>query len=230
MSPAEGPQRLETVRGGIGREARAGETGREAEDLPGGICFYFDLGSPYAYLSAERISRLFADAELPQPEWKPVLLGALFARFDRGSWAETAAREEGMREVERRAQAQALQPIRWPDPWPGDMLHAMRVATYAKSIGRTVSFALAAFRQAFAGGRDLSVPDNVAIAAAACELHPNAIAKASASESVKRKLREETDRAGDRGVFGVPSVAVGDEVFWGDDRLEDAVAAAARAA
>jgi 2-hydroxychromene-2-carboxylate isomerase len=208
--------------------AATGETGRAAEDRPGGVAFYFDLGSPYAYLSAERISRLFADAGLPQPEWKPVLLGALFARFDRGSWGETSEREAGMREIERRAQAQALQPVRWPDPWPGDMLHAMRVATYAKSIGRTVSFALAAFRQAFAGGRDLSVPDNVAIAAAACELHPNAIATAAASDSVKRRLREETDRAGDRGVFGVPAVAVGDEVFWGDDRLEDAVAAAAR--
>ena len=193
-----------------------------------GVAFHFDLGSPYAYLSAERISRLFADAELPQPEWKPVLLGGLFARFDRGSWAETAAREEGMREVERRAQAQALQPIRWPDPWPGDMLHAMRVATYAKSIGRTVSFALAAFRQAFAGGRDLSVPDNVAIAAAACELHPNAIAKAAASDGVKRRLREAADAAADRGVFGVPTTVVGDEVIWGDDRLEEAVALAAR--
>ena len=121
-----------------------------------------------------------------------------------------------------------LQPIRWPDPWPGNTLHAMRVATYAKSIGRTVSFTLAAFRQAFAGGRDLSDPDNVAIAAAACELHPNAIAKAAASDGVKRRLREATDRAGDRGVFGVPSVVVGDEVFWGDDRLEEAVAAAVR--
>jgi 2-hydroxychromene-2-carboxylate isomerase len=210
--------------------APAGETGRAAEDLAGGASFYFDLGSPYAYLAAERISRLFADAELPQPEWKPVLLGGLFARFDRGSWAETEAREEGMREVERRAEAQALQPIRWPEPWPGDMLYAMRVATYTKSIGRTISFALAAFRQAFAGGRDLGIPDNVAIAAAACELHPNAIAKAAASQSVKRRLREETDLAGDRGVFGVPSVTVGDEVFWGDDRLEDAVAAAARTA
>ncbi len=133
-----------------------------------------------------------------------------------------------MREVERRAQSQAVQPIRWPEPWPGDMLYAMRVATYAKSIGRTVSFALAAFRQAFAGGRDLSDPDNVAIAAAACELHPNAIAKAAGSASVKSRLREETDRAGDRGVTGVPSIVVGDEVFWGDDRLEDAVAAAQR--
>ncbi len=93
-----------------------------------------------------------------------------------------------MREIERRAAEEGLQPIRWPDPWPGNTLHAMRVATYAKSIGRTVSFTLAAFRQAFAGGRDLSDPDNVAIAAAACELHPNAIAKAAASSSVKRRL------------------------------------------
>jgi 2-hydroxychromene-2-carboxylate isomerase len=191
------------------------------------VFFYFDLGSPYAYLSAERISGLFSDAGLAQPEWKPVLLGALFTRFDRGSWSLTDAREEGMREVERRAQAQALQPIRWPEPFPANTLHAMRVATYAKSIGRTVSFALAAFRQAFAGGRDLTDPDNVAIAAAACELHPNAIAKAAASGSVKARLREETDRAGDRGVFGVPTVVVGEEVFWGDDRLEEAVVAAA---
>jgi 2-hydroxychromene-2-carboxylate isomerase len=190
--------------------------------------FYFDLGSPYAYLSAERISRLFTDAELEQPEWQPILLGGLFARFDRDSWARRPGREAGMREVERRAQAIGIQPIRWPDPWPGNTLHAMRVATYAKSIGRSVSFALAAFRQAFAGGRDLTDPDNVAIAAAACELHPNAIAAGAASAGVKGRLREATDRAGDRGVIGVPSVVVGEEVFWGDDRLEEAVAAVRR--
>jgi 2-hydroxychromene-2-carboxylate isomerase len=202
--------------------------GGSGPDPEPGVAFFFDLGSPYAYLSAERVSPLFADAGLPQPEWKPILLGGLFARFDRGSWAEGPERESGMREVERRAVAQAIQPIRWPDPWPGNTLHAMRVATYAKSIGRTVSFALAAFRQAFAGGRDLTDPDNVAIAAAACELHPNAIVKAAASATVKARLREETDRAGDRGVRGVPSLVVGTDVFWGDDRLEDAVAAAAR--
>ena len=200
--------------------------GQAPEPEPRLATFYFDLGSPYAYLAAERISRLFADAEVEQPEWQPVLLGGLFARFDRGSWSLTDARAEGIAEVERRAAAYGLQPVRWPDPWPGDTLHAMRVATYAKSIGRTVSFALAAFRQAFAGGRDLTDPDNVAIAAAACELHPNAIAKAAASDGVKRRFRAATDAAADRGVFGVPTVVVGDELFWGDDRLEQAVAAA----
>ena len=200
--------------------------GPSAEPEPRLATFYFDLGSPYAYFAAERISRLFADAEVEQPEWQPVLLGGLFARSGRGSWARTDRRAAGIAEVERRADAYGLQPLRWPEPWPGDMLYAMRVATYAKSIGRTVSFALAAFRQAFAGGRDLSDPDNVAIAAAACELHPNAIAKAAASDGVKRRLRAATDAAADRGVFGVPTVAVGTELFWGDDRLELAVAAA----
>jgi 2-hydroxychromene-2-carboxylate isomerase len=211
---------LEVHRGG------AGDGGERDRPL---ATFYFDLGSPYAYLSAERISRLFTDAELAQPEWVPILLGGLFARFERGSWSLTEVREEGMLEIERRADVYGLQPIRWPDPFPANTLHAMRVSTYAKSIGRTVSFTLAAFRQAFAGGRDLTDPDNVAIAAAACELHPNAIAKAAASNSVKTRLKEATQTAGDRGVFGVPSVVVGDEVFWGDDRLEEAVAAAASA-
>ena len=188
--------------------------------------FYYDLGSPYAYLAAERIASVFDEAGAEHPEWRPILLGGLFARFGRGSWAETSEREAGMREVERRAQAYGLPPIRWPEPWPGNMLTAMRAATFAKEIGRTVSFSLAAFRQAFAAGRDLSDPDNVFIAAASSELHPRSLQTAVARDAIKARLREATDRAGDLGVIGVPAVVVGDEVFWGDDRLEDAAAAA----
>jgi 2-hydroxychromene-2-carboxylate isomerase len=128
--------------------------------------------------------------------------------------------------VERRAAGYGMAPIVWPDPWPGDMLLAMRSATFAKRTGRTVSFALAAFRQAFAAGRDLGIEDNVLIAAAACELHPAAVLKAAGSEGVKRALRAATDRAGDLGVRGVPALVVDGEVFWGDDRLEEAVEAA----
>jgi 2-hydroxychromene-2-carboxylate isomerase len=193
---------------------------------PPRTAFYFDLGSPYAYLAAERVSGLFTEAELEQPEWVPVLLGGLFHRFDRGSWSQTPGRAEGMAEVERRALAYGLPPIQWPDPWPGNMLTAMRVATFAKQTGRTVSFSLAAFRQAFAAGRDLSDPDNVVIAGAACELHPRALLKAVQTEIVKNALKEATVAAGDRGVKGVPALVVGDRVFWGDDRLEEAVEAA----
>ena len=98
----------------------------------------------------------------------------------------------------------------------------MRAATFAQQAGRTVAFSLAAFRQAFAGGKDLSEIDNVLIAAAACELHPKALLKAIELRSTKNRLRAATEEAYERGVRGVPSVVVGDEVFWGDDRLEEA--------
>jgi len=184
--------------------------------------FYYDLGSPYAWLAAERVNALFP---VP-PVWEPILLGALFKRFGRDSWANGPGREEGMREVERRAADRGLPPVRWPEPWPGNMLAAMRAAVFAKQSGRAVAFSLAAFRQAFAGGRDLGDVDNVLIAAAACELHPNAVTKGIESRAVKDALRAATEAAGDRGVTGVPSVVVGNQVFWGDDRLEEAAAAA----
>jgi 2-hydroxychromene-2-carboxylate isomerase len=189
--------------------------------------FHYDLGSPFAYLAAERIHRVFEEAGAAPPEWRPVLLGALFQRFGRDSWANGPERAAGIAEVERRAQAYGLPPVRWPDPFPGNTLFAMRVATFATQIGRGVSLPLAAFRQAFAAGRDLSEPDNVFIAAASAELHPRALRTAVERDAIKSRLRAATDAAGDLGVFGVPAVVVDGEVFWGDDRLAEAAAAAA---
>lgn len=184
--------------------------------------FYYDFGSPYAYLAAERISGLFE----VQPEWQPILLGGLFQIHGRSSWSETEERAEGIAVVERRAAEYGLPEIRWPDPWPGNMLGAMRAATFAKQIGKTVAFSQAAFRQAFAAGRDLGELDNVLVAGAACEMHPRAVEAALGMQSVKDGLREATEQAAARGVIGVPSVAIGDQVYWGDDRLEEAAALA----
>ncbi len=184
----------------------------------------------YAYLTAERISGMFAEAGLDQPEWQPVLLGGLFKRFGRESWAKGPGREEGIAEIQRRAAEYGLPPLVWPDPWPGDMLQAMRAAIFAKRAGRTVSYSLAAFRQAFAAGRDLSVIDNVLVSAAACELHPRAISSGIGTRSVKQGLIDATTEAGDRGVTGVPALRVGETIFWGDDRLEEGLAAAAQLA
>ncbi len=188
--------------------------------------FVYDLGSPYAYLSAERINAAFVEAGAQTPEWQPVLLGGLFKRFERSSWGLGPDRETGMRECERRASAHGLPPIAWPEGWPSNYLFAMRVAIYAKELGKTVSFSLAAFRQAFAAGRDLSVPDNVLIAAAAAEMHPRAIQSAVKRTAIKERLRVATDAAAERGVRGVPSIVVGEQVFWGDDQLHAAIAAA----
>ena len=189
--------------------------------MPDQPVFYYDLGSPYAYLAAERVNELMPVV----PVWQPILLGGIWQHTGGGSWAQTDKRDEGMLEIERRADERGLQPIRWPDPWPTNTLTAMRVATFTQQIGRGVAFSIAAFRQAFAGGRDLSVADNVLIAAAACELHPNAVLKSIETKAVKDRLRAATDEAYERGVRGVPTIAVGDELFYGDDRLEEAAAA-----
>ena len=128
-------------------------------------------------------------------------------------------------EIERRAQELGLQPLRWPEPFPFDSSLAMRVATYAKSIGRTVPFAQAAFRQAFAGGRSLDDADSVVIAAAACEMHPAAVLRAAEMRSVAEQLAAATELAADEGVRDVPAVQVGERVFHGERALGEAAAA-----
>ncbi len=158
------------------------------------------------------------------PIWQPILLGGLFKATGRGSWALTPGRTRGIAEVERRAATHRLPPLRWPEPFPGDMLAVMRAAEFARRAGRAVAFSLAAFRQAFAGGRDLGDVDNILIAAAACELHPRAVLKAIESRAVKDGLRMATEEALDRGVTGVPTLAIGGHLFWGDDQLDEAAA------
>ena len=184
--------------------------------------FFFDLGSPYAWLAAERIGSL-----LPGTLWRPVLLGGIFRAVGRRSWADTDQRAAGIREIERRAERYRLPPVRWPAPWPGNGLHAMRAATYADALGAGPIFALAAFRRAFTGGRDLSERSEVIAAGVEARLDARAVEDALDDPDVKQRLREATDAAVARGVIGVPTLAVGDELFWGDDRLEDAAAALA---
>jgi len=188
------------------------------------VAFYYDLGSPYAWLAAERVDRLFEAAELEPPEWNPVLLGGLFQRFGRGSWALTEARDEGIAEIEARAAERGLPALKLPDPWPTSYVYAARAATWAKREGHGVTFALAAFRRAFTEGLDLADPANVRAVAADEGLDPEALDTAVATTEIKDELKRATAEAGDRGVTGIPSVVVGDEVFWGDDQLEEAVA------
>lgn len=184
--------------------------------------FFYDLGSPFAYLAAERL-----DAVLPEPiAWQPVSLGALFKLTGRSSWGlgDDGRRAAGMAEIEARARRYGLPPLRWPDPWPGHYLTAMRAATYAERVGRGRAFALAAFRRAFVDGCDLSVPAHVLDAARSAGLDPDEVACMTQDPAIKLQLREATDRAHALGVLGVPTIAVDGEVFWGDDQLEQAAA------
>ena len=186
------------------------------------MTFYFDLGSPFAYLAAERIPTL-----IPEPiEWQPVLLGGLFKLAGRSSWAlgDHERRQAGMAAIERRAQSYGLPPIRWPDPWPTDYLIATRAATYAFTVGKGREFTLQAFRNAFRHGRDMSIAANVLQAAQRVGIDRDRLITATNDSLIKQRLRRATEAAFQLGVFGVPTLAIDDELFWGDDRLEDAAA------
>jgi len=167
--------------------------------------FYYDLGSPECYLMAEAVMSALPVA----PEWEPVLarlLGALDPEPDRAR-------------IERLAARQGLQPLRWPRAWPPDTRSAMLASTYAKRVGRAVAFSLAAFRQAFAGGRDLGDENTVLLAAAACELHPAAVLKAIRLRSVSEALEEAVLRAAGAGVSILPALELDGEVFAGDSAI-----------
>ncbi len=169
--------------------------------------FYFHLGSPECYLAAERLSELFD----PPAQWMPV---------------DVRYRTDFRRaELERAASQHGLQPVRWPARWPPQTDLAMRAATYARSIGRVTAFSLAAFRQVFAGGRDLDSADTVVIAAAACEIHPGALLKGIALRATELALYRANAQARAAGVRTVPAVALGELVFEGNGALEEAASA-----
>jgi 2-hydroxychromene-2-carboxylate isomerase len=182
--------------------------------------FYFDLGSPYAYLTAERIADVLGESVV----WQPLSLGALFKLAGRSSWSlgDPDRRRDGIVEVQRRAELYGLPPVRWPEPWPSNYLFAMRACTYAFQVGQGIEFSLRAFRAAFQQGHDLGLPERVLHLAGEVGLDQRAVEDATGDPQVKLALRAATQDAHELGVFGVPTLAVGGELFWGDDRLQDA--------
>ena len=188
--------------------------------------FYYDFNSPYSWLAAERVNGV-----LPVPPvWQPISFGHILQATGRRPWSfQEPTKSEGIAEIERRAAERGLPAPRWIDGWPVGTysLLPLRAAVFAQQAGRVVSFSLAAFRQFFAAGRTLAELDNVLIAAAASELHPRAVTKGIESRTVKDALRAATEHALELGVEGVPTLAVGSELYWGDDKLEDVAAALA---
>jgi len=177
---------------------------------------YFDLGSPYAYLalaSAESVLGV-------RPELRPVLLGAIFARRGFGSWAHTQARDGRIAEIEERARRFGLPPLRWPAGWPGNGLMAMRCATWAGEQGRGEAFARAVFDRQFVDGADIEDLDVLLECASDAGLDVQSLSAALRRPALKESLRQATERAWDEGVRGVPTVRIGDALFYGDEQLE----------
>lgn len=171
------------------------EDAEQTQDQP---IFFFDLGSPYAWLVAERIGHV-----MPSAIWQPVCAADL---VNGPQWDGDRAR------VERLASEFGLLAARWPaeisaqDSLELDTHQAMLVATFTKTIGRATSFAQAAFRQIYNAGRSVADTDTLLIAAAACELHPRAILQAIEMESTKNALASAGALARMHNVVSLPAV------------------------
>ncbi len=201
--------------------------------------FLFGAMSPYSWFAAERIEHL-----LPDAQWRGVFAGAIFKANRRVSWGLTERRDEGIADCRTRAAAHGLGPLRWPEPWPTSdlliaraMIFAERAAATAQDApgdgragdragrGGVKALALAAMRLAFLDGADIGEEDVVLEAGRRAGIATGELKGALSDPDVKDALRSATDEVLALGVVGVPTIVIGDELFWGDDRLEDAVAA-----
>jgi 2-hydroxychromene-2-carboxylate isomerase len=187
--------------------------------------FYFDFNSPFAYLAAERIDGLIPDAE-----WKPIAFPILLNQI--GRLDSVLARDFGavLEVVSPRAAERGLPPLVPPEGWPVQTwsLVPLRAALFAGEQGRLKEFSAAAFGKVFVESRSLTEIDNILAAAREAGLDPDEVGEAIQRPEIKQRLKEHTDEALAKGVTGIPTVAIGDELFWGDDRLEEAAAAAGR--
>ena len=182
--------------------------------------FYYDFNSPYAYLAAERLDEL-----VPGAEWRPIafaiLLNQLGELDKRLTNLNTAPIVE---EVSQRLADRGMPAFAPPDAWPVQSwsLTPLRAALVADELGRQREFGLAAFRKSFVESRSLAELPNVLAAASDAGLDPDEVADGIRRDEVKERLKANTAEALERGVTGIPTVAIGDELFWGDDRLDEA--------
>ena len=187
---------------------------------------YFDFNSPYAYLAAARIEDM-----IPGTGWKPIAFPVML--YELGRLEAAMARDPApvVAEVSRRAADRGLPPFNPPQAWP---LHAwslapLRAALVAGDSGRMREFCGAAFNAMFVEGRSLAEPDTVRDVARAAGLDPADVEQGIQRPEIKERLKDNTNAALAWGVTGIPTVAIGHVLFWGDDRLEEAAAAAGRA-
>jgi 2-hydroxychromene-2-carboxylate isomerase len=186
--------------------------------------FYFDFSSPFAYLAATRI-----DGVLPRrPRWAPISMAFVTSAHERIPWSmREESKERGKRECEERAAEYGLPPLRWPSGWPlaSYSLPALRAAYVAAAAGRLREFSRAAFERNFLDGSGLGTDADLRAVAETAGLDPDHLLAEVRRPAVKEKLKLETENAIGAGVFGVPTVLVGEDLFWGDDRLPDAAEA-----
>lgn len=190
------------------------------------IIFWYEFASTYSYLSAMRIAEAAERAEV-EVEWRPFLLGPVFKSqgWDTSPFNVYPAKGRYMvRDIARTAAARGL-PFQMPATFPGNGLKAARLAIAAKAQGKIGSFTRTVYAAAF--GQGLDIFDDVVLTdcLSSIGLDPEATRALASDVSVKAALRANTEEAQGLGIFGAPSFTTSDgELFWGDDRLDQALA------
>lgn len=185
--------------------------------------FFYDLNSPYAYLAAMRV-----DDVLPvRPVWRPVAFGVIVDRVGKVPWSFAEDRQADLTELDRRAAERGIPPLRYPDGWPRETysLTPMRAALLAEEQGKLRELTRELFVAIFVEGRDFTDLETTLGAAQRVGMDRDATRAGLDRRDLKDHLRAITEEALERGITGVPTVAVGDALFWGDDQLEAAAAA-----
>jgi 2-hydroxychromene-2-carboxylate isomerase len=182
------------------------------------IDFYFDLSSPYSYLAATQLP-LVAARTGAEIGWKPVVLSAIFKATGNDMPARVATKARWMgNDLARWAEEYGV-PFQFSSRFPVNAIKAMRLILVAARAGRAAEAAQAAYRALWVDDADLSDPSVLAAIARAAGLDPEAALKAIEEQPIKDLLRANTDEAIARGAFGAPTMIVGDQLFWGNDRL-----------
>lgn len=192
------------------------------------IQFWFEFASTYSYLSAMRIEQAAAQQDV-FVEWHPFLLGPIFAAqgWDNSPFNLYPAKGRYMWRDMERLTAQRGLPFRQPDPFPQNGLKAARLTLAIEDQAQKARFVRAVYAAEFAQGRNVS-DDAVLVDCLKSTDLPESLLDRTQDPEIKSALIEQTKSAQSKGLFGAPSFVVGDELYWGDDRLDDAIRLAAK--
>lgn len=184
------------------------------------IDFYFDFSSSYSYLALPGIAQL-GDSHEATFVWKPIVLGAIFQAHEHAPPVpDTAKGAYIWHDVERSAELAGL-PFTWPDPFPFNGITASRIFWHLadSDSDRAIEWAQAVFNASYGEGRDCSNAEVLAEVAGSLGQDADTLLTAATEDAVKARLKHVTGEAMQRGVFGAPTFFLGDEMFWGGDRL-----------
>lgn len=189
--------------------------------------FWFEFGSNYSYLSVMRIEALASAAGIAIA-WRPFLLGPIFRELGWSSSPFVLQEEKGRyvwRDMARRAEKYGL-PFNKPSRFPRSAVLPLRVALLGADQAWLPAFCRAVMRQNWVDDIEIDNPDSLRLALQPLVGDAEVILGQAQSEGNKLALRRQTEEARRRGIFGAPTFFAGEEMFWGDDRLEDAIACA----